>query len=452
MITNKGKEIVAKYLLGTAPAYASYMAFGSGPQPLGSSDSHSFNTYKEKECLDFEMFRVPISSKGYVYEDGVNKLVFTAELPSQERYEITEIGIYSAGSNPSAAGFDSRNIILFSQEESWQSVTGSTSSIPVITVPLDPADNNVISVIIDSQEVDVFQANADNRIFYNKNRNDYHERCRFFNNVILVAGDFSSIKDATSSTDLSSAYHLLKTGMSTDLSQNSLSDKIKIAFSVINKSASQILSTPYTGPDSVKIIIDFINTSTKKARLIYNVINTGTKSVSNKELTSNVATLTTSSAHSFSVGDKVLITGVDNTFNGTYVITSTTSTTFSYSKTADNVSSTVVSPVGQVVGIDFSTNRYYAVEKNISDVVQEDGFSWADITSIKIYSCAVTSNALDDNYYIGLDAIRVENVSTQNPLYGLTGYTIVKNINEQPVLKGSNTNNYVEYRMTVGVE
>lgn len=452
MITNTGKEIVAKYLLGTAPAYASYMAFGSGPQPLGSSDSHSFNTYKEKECLDFEMFRVPISSKGYVYEDGVNKLVFTAELPGQERYEITEIGIYSAGSNPSAAGFDSRNIILFSQEESWQSVTGSTSSIPVITAPLDPADNNVISVLINSQDVDVFQASADNRIFFKKNRNDYHERCRFFNNVIMVAGDFSNIKDATSSTDLSSVYHISKTGLSLDLSQNSLSDKIKIAFSIINKTASQTLSTPYTGPSSVKIIVDFINTSTKKARLIYNVVHTGTRSISNKQLTSNVATLTTSSSHSFAVGDKILITGVDNTFNGTYIITATTSTTFSYSKTANNVSSTAVSPTGQAVGIDFSTNRYYSIEKNISDVVQEDGFSWQDVAAIKIYSCAVTSNALDENYYIGFDAIRVENVTTENPLYGLTGYTIVKNINEQPVLKGSNTNNYVEYRMAVGVE
>lgn len=452
MITEKGKEIVAKYLLGTAPAYASYMAFGCGPQPLGSADSHSFNTYSEKESLDFEMFRAPISSKGYVYEDGVNKLVFTAELPGQERYEITEIGIYSAGSNPSAAGFDSRNIVLFSQEESWQSVTASTSTIPVITAPLDPADNNVISVVIDSTEVDVFQASADNRIFYNKNRNDYHERCRFFNNVILVAGDFSNIKDATASTDLSSAYHILKTGTSLDLSKNSLSDKIKLAFSVINKSASTTLSTPYTGPNSVKIIIDFINTSTKKARLIYNVVHTGTKSISNKQLTSNVATLTTSSSHSFSVGDKVLITGVDNTFNGTYVITATTSTTFSYSKTANNVSSTAVSPTGQVVGIDFSTNRYHVVDKNISDAVQEDGFSWQDVASIKIYACAVTSNALDDDYYIGLDAIRVENTETQNPLYGLTAYTVVKNIEEQPILKGSNTNNYVEYRMTVGVQ
>ena len=375
MITNTGKEIVAKYLLGTAPAFASYMAFGSGPQPLGSADSHSFNTYAQKEALDFEMFRVPISSRGYVYEDGVNKLVFTGELPGQEKYEITEIGIYSAGSNPSAAGFDSRNIVLFSQEEAWQSVTASTANIPVVTTPLDPGDDNVIDVAYD-----VFQANSDNRIFYRNNRNDYHERCRFFNNVILVAGDFSSIKDATSSTDLSSAYHILKTGTSINLSQNSLSDKIKIAFSVINKSASLTLSTPYTGPDSVKIIVDFINTSTKKARLIVNVVDAGNAS------------------------------------------------------------------------IDFSSNRYYTIEKNISDVVQEDGVSWADVTSLKIYACAVTSNTLTDNYYIGLDAIRIENVTTQNPLYGLTAYTVVKNDKEQPILKASNTSNYIEYRMSIGVQ
>lgn len=375
MITSTGKEIVAKYLLGTAPAFASYMAFGSGPQPLGSADSHSFNTYEGKELLDFEMFRVPISSRGYVYEDGVNKLVFTAELPSQERYEISEIGIYSAGSNPSAAGFDSRNLVLFSQEEAWQSVTASTASIPVVTTPLDSQDNNVIDVAYD-----VFQANADNRIFYRNNRNDYHERCRFFNNVILVAGDFSNIKDATSATNLSAVHHISKTGTSINLSQNSLSDKIKIAFSVINKSAALTLSTPYTGPDSVKIIVDFINTSTKKARLIFNVVDAGNAS------------------------------------------------------------------------IDFASNRYYTIEKNISDVVQEDGFSWADVTSLKIYACAVTSNALNDNYYIGLDAIRIDNTQTQNPLYGLTAYTVVKNADEQPILKASNTNNYVEYRMSVGVQ
>ena len=72
-----------------------------------------------------------------------------------------------------------------------------------------------------------------------------------------------------------------------------------------------------------------------------------TASVSNKALTSNVATLTTSAAHGLSVGMEVVITGVDATFNGTYTITTVpTTTTFTYAKTATNVTSAAVSPVG----------------------------------------------------------------------------------------------------------
>lgn len=75
-----------------------------------------------------------------------------------------------------------------------------------------------------------------------------------------------------------------------------------------------------------------------------------TRSVSNKALTSNVATLTTSAAHTYLAGDVVTITGVDATFNGTYnIIAVPTSTTFTYAKTASNVSSTAVSPVGTAV-------------------------------------------------------------------------------------------------------
>lgn len=69
---------------------------------------------------------------------------------------------------------------------------------------------------------------------------------------------------------------------------------------------------------------------------------TGTaKTISNKALTSNVATLTTSTAHGFSVGQQVIVAGVDATFNGTYTITVVGSpTTFSYAKTAADVTST----------------------------------------------------------------------------------------------------------------
>lgn len=72
--------------------------------------------------------------------------------------------------------------------------------------------------------------------------------------------------------------------------------------------------------------------------------------ITNKALTSNVATLTTSTAHGFIVGDSVWVEGVDSTFNsanqtppGPFTITAVTSTTFSYAKTNTNVASTAVS-------------------------------------------------------------------------------------------------------------
>jgi hypothetical protein len=74
-----------------------------------------------------------------------------------------------------------------------------------------------------------------------------------------------------------------------------------------------------------------------------------TNTVTNKSLTSNVATLTTGTAHGFEVGQRVMVDGVDATFNGTYTITATpTPTTFRYERTAADVTSTPVSPAGSV--------------------------------------------------------------------------------------------------------
>jgi len=73
-----------------------------------------------------------------------------------------------------------------------------------------------------------------------------------------------------------------------------------------------------------------------------------TVSISNKERTTNVATLTTPTAHGLTVGMTITITGVDATFNGEYRITTVpTSTTFTYTTgTSGTVTSTAVSPVG----------------------------------------------------------------------------------------------------------
>jgi hypothetical protein len=77
--------------------------------------------------------------------------------------------------------------------------------------------------------------------------------------------------------------------------------------------------------------------------------------ITNKALTSNVATLTTSAGHNYRAGDVAVITGVDSTFNGTYsIIEVPTSTTFTYAKTNANVSSAAASGSSSV-----AARRYY---------------------------------------------------------------------------------------------
>ena len=100
-----------------------------------------------------------------------------------------------------------------------------------------------------------------------------------------------------------------------------------------------------------------------------------TVSINNKALTSNVATLTTTVAHGLSTGMQITITGVDATFNGEYTITGVpTTTTFTYAKTASNVTSTAVSPVGTGVAevihfIDYNSGTDYPVNAICDDGV-----------------------------------------------------------------------------------
>ena len=100
-----------------------------------------------------------------------------------------------------------------------------------------------------------------------------------------------------------------------------------------------------------------------------------TVSINNKALTSNVATLTTTAAHGLSVGMQITISGVDATFNGEYRITGVpTATTFTYAKTASDVASAAVSPVGTGVAdvihfIDYNTGSDYPVHTICDDGV-----------------------------------------------------------------------------------
>lgn len=88
-----------------------------------------------------------------------------------------------------------------------------------------------------------------------------------------------------------------------------------------------------------------------------------TATISQKGLASNVATITTSTPHGFSIGKKVTITGVDSTFNGTYTIVNVpSSSSFTYAKTASNVGTTSAS--GSVTMYHGAANLVFATGSN----------------------------------------------------------------------------------------
>ena len=82
----------------------------------------------------------------------------------------------------------------------------------------------------------------------------------------------------------------------------------------------------------------------------YTITNIPVATVINKQLTSNVATLTTRVAHNFAAGDSVTVASVDATYNGSYTIVGVpTTTTFTYAKTNANLASTYIGQVNYTV-------------------------------------------------------------------------------------------------------
>ena len=380
MITNTGKTIIAKYLLGQAPAYASYIAIGCGATPLTTGDP--IGDYSTKTNLDFEMFRVPISSRGFVNENGVDKIVLTAELPTEERYEISEVGIYSAGSNPSAGAYDSKTVFAFTQSEGWQYHTAdSVSGLPTFLGALDfPENNNIISL-----PNPAFQTNADDPIFFKSPRLERYERPRFLNNVVMITGDESDITIETDSGPLQDHFvveagsnHIHLTGVNLDFTKNSPTDELRLAFSLINRDGNSVAT-----PESVRILVEFASTETETAEYA-----------------------------------KFEAEVVDDSSGGNY---------------------------------DFSTERYFVVKKQLQELVTSPNFTWNAVDVVKIYVCVIDAGVPSDNYFVALDAIKLENIATVNPLYGLTGYSVIQTSDASTILKNPNTNNYIEFRFSVDV-
>ena len=455
MITSTGRDILAKYLIGQTSSFASHIAIGCGPLPsLTSSD------YRTKTELDFEMDRYPIVSRSLSSEkitiifssvacDGdavftftvqsggnnqfvtgqtiavsgcpsfnvgnspanangtyvitnatattitvenpspgnvdlqtktgtisiagyVPQIVFTAELPLSERYEITELGLYPSYSNQYSNGLESKTVTNLTTAESWKYFDGSTATYSDILYysTITDATNNI--TVTDK----AFQTNSDNPFFIIE-RVSRQERPRFLKDVTIVDGDMSDF--TANLTPATTANYIQLNNFGLDLSKNNPeTDTLKIAFSLINA-----VSVPTQTPKSLNIMLQFITAN-------------GTESAKYHYRQTDASTLA-------------------------------------------------------------STNRYEVLSLSLNDATfssRTTDFSWENVSTLRIYAGIENATTYGGtqvtDYAIALDAIRFENKSNANPLYGLVGYTLVKT-DEEPLVKSSGTNNLVEFRLFVGV-
>lgn len=369
MITNDGKNIIAKFLLGQVPDFASYIAAGTGSNPLTTSASVAISS--DKKSMDFEVFRVPITSKGFVKEDGQEKLVLKAEMPTDQRYVISEVAFFSAANNPVAGNYDSKILSAFVPSENWVVVKNeSTTNVPYITTAIDN-ENNSQNINSSFSGSTAFFVNSNQTIFNDSIRKTRKERPRFYNRALLINGDSSEINsNFVISASVSAAIE--NSNLSFDLSQNLPDDEIKIAISLVSSVASN------NGlPESIRIILDFVNNSTPGAP----------RARATQELTS----------------------------------------------------------------ANFSGTRYVVISKKISDFVLDNNFSWNSINLTRLYCSVIDSGVPTSDFYVILDGIRLDNLTAENPTYGMVGYDIIKTSDGQPIIKEENSTNYVEYRFGVAV-
>lgn len=255
MITDIGRNILSKYLVGQAQSYASYIAIGVGPKPLAVGES--FPDFSDQENLDFEVLRMPITTRGFVYDQAGNpQIVFAAEIPTDERYEISEVGIYPGKTNPTAGNLDSKIVYTFSEAENWEYHTEDTaSSIETIVSPLN-LDQPSGSIAVEDV---VFRTNANNTLFSGPIRQVLQERPRFLNRALFVRGDMSHLETNSSNDRLEvvddgtfNSSHIHYNGINLDLDPNSADDELRLAFSLLSKDETQA-----EDPQVVKILMEF---------------------------------------------------------------------------------------------------------------------------------------------------------------------------------------------------
>lgn len=440
MITGRGREIISRYMLGHTSTYAGYISIGVGGAPFtgqrwfytsltiasnvatltmtghpfqvgqyvlvihqsgspnisgehvitattsstisfdftnadigpvdvqGSATQIVGDIYSDVTTPVFETQRLPIIARGFANDDE-SQLIFTAELPTNERVVITESGLWTAADDPGVLGSSSRLLFTMDQSESWISHSpGQLESVPLVPSLSEG------SLSIDDDLPSIISTNTSNDLFASLPRLHQYEGGRIGQTIIGLKGD-SSIISSSNGMGVAAvgSSHIHASSSALDFSNNNTDDEIRIALFVSNIAAEDY----QIPPTKTQVLLEFLYAEDQ-------------------------------------AGYASLYAEID------------------YEELAGN--------------------RYYVIRKTLSDLTYSANFSWSNVRLVKISAACEDENP--SNYYIFIDGIRIENVSINNPLYGLTAYSIVRDNATQPpaaLVSDPGEPGYIEFRLGLEV-
>jgi len=458
VITNIGKNLLSKYLIGQIPSYASYMAIGCGQRPLGTEEEFDLESYSKKSALEFEMFRVPIVSRGYINENGSSKIIFTAELPTTERYGISEVGIFSSKNNPVAGSLDSRSMYSFGRSENWQ--FHDDSSVTPITSIIEPLDSEDFpNQILTSQKV--FQTNADNLTLLSEDRVARYESTRFLNNTIFLRGDLADILTKTGvavAAEYLSALGLYEytTDGNHELNEGDILTVSSMSSEEYNVSNVSVVSTPSQNSFRVAAVggvpqeQSIASQSGSYETRFELQPGTGHIHLNGSGPNFNRNAPSDEIVMAFSIANRVGGLNPIHPESVKVLLEFASSDIVSNGSQGRRFARFEVSLSGE--DYDFSTNRYIIHRKRLEDLYTSQNFDWSSVEVITIASSVIYDGQPSSDFYVCLDGVRFENTSSISPVYGLTGYSVIKNSDALPIVKSPNTSNLIEFRFAIDID
>lgn len=398
MITKKGKLLLSKYMLGINPTFATHVAIGCGDDSLPTSREERDENYFRNN-LQFETCRIPIVSRGVVNENGQNKIVFKAELPIEKRYGVTEIGLFSENRNVRAGQFDSKTICEFNGPlELWYKINKSNIISALDVVSSLSSGGNILPTNAGSA-VPVCYTYTNNSLWTEYTaRKKRKESPRFGNGCVMMRGDYSNLTYSANNSTWNwddqnysgDKYGIETSTIGLNMAKNSPNDEVRIAFSLASRALGGYSWNDIALLDNIKVNIwmDFLNEYS----------NTDSKKARAKK-----------------------------SIFGSITNTSDTYQPYTYQ----------------------DATRYIVHSFKKSDFETDEGFSWASINGIRIFASVQDGLNASSDYWIVFDGIRLENVSTESPTYGMVAYTQVFTDDELPLVKSENTTNFIEFRMLI---